>query len=95
LEKNMEKESYPFHHTKMTLDDLCLKLVNENKFSDIFRKLSIYVVDYYSGYLEGDDESELTQGDEIHELESFLKHSIQIIKKAESDSYLDSFLHKD
>ena len=43
-------EAYKFEGTKMSLDDLCLKLVNEHSFYDIFQKLRTYVVDYHSGY---------------------------------------------
>jgi len=43
-------EAYRFEGTKMSLDDLCLKLVNEHSFSEIFKKLRVYVVDYHSGY---------------------------------------------
>jgi hypothetical protein len=46
----MKNERYPFEQTKISLDDLCLKLVNEHSFSDIFTKLQTYVVDYHSGY---------------------------------------------
>ena len=50
MPKNPLKESYPFEHTSMSLDDLCLKLVNEHSFHNIFQKLRVYVVDYHSGY---------------------------------------------